>query len=241
MDSNRELYNGVGWGLLGLAAGMVGFSAGVTAGQETPLSAAGMSPTVNPITQTVTVTPKATNSPTSRPETKQSAVRVNKHKTAPPDFLLDDPVGGEGWLQRRLLEEGLSPDEARGALAMNRVEGGTLSHLSILGFTEAQTVSLLGFGGPEGHLQAFLRLQWRDMSRRAGGHIPGIEADGTVTDVEAYLHWIRVKIVGQIGYASDWEGNRQPHPDLYQRHLREAWDGGTPAFGWGMPGGPENQ
>ena len=49
------------------------------------------------------------------------------------------------------------------------------------------------------------------------------------------------QIVGQIGYASDWEGNRQPHPDLYQRHLREAWDGGTPAFGWGMPGGPENQ
>ena len=91
-------------------------------------------------------------------------------------------------------------------------------------------------------MQAILNLQWRDPRRReAGGGIPGVEADGTVSDVDAYLTWIRERIVGQIGYAADWQGNRQPNPAAYQSHLREAWDGVVPDFGWGMPGGPENQ
>ena len=123
---------------------------------------------------------------------------------------------------------------------MNKVEGGTLTPLSILGFTRAQVISLGFGGGPEGHFQAFLNLQWNDFSRRPNGRIPGVEPDGRVTDIDAYLTWIRIQIVGQTGVARDWEGNRQPPADVYQRHLREAWDGAVPTFGWGMPGGPDN-
>lgn len=152
------------------------------------------------------------------------------------------PVGSEEWLQSQLLGAGLSPDQTRGILAMNRVEGGTRDPRSIFGFTEQQ-VKDLGFGGgPEGHLNAFLKLQWNDMKRRGpNGSIPGIDASGKATDTNAYLTWIREKIVGQTGVSSDWEGNAQPPISAYQKHLEEAWNGVTPSTpGWGMPGGPEN-
>lgn len=146
--------------------------------------------------------------------------------------------GGEGigkgstiqsWLGSQLLKAGLSPDEARGILAMNQVEGGASNAQSLLGFTEGQA------SGPQGHLQAFLN-QWNDPSRRVDGQVPGVGPGGRVTDPNAYMTWIRQRIVGQNGAASDWQGNRQPNPQDYQNGLMNAW--GQNNGGWaGYSGG----
>lgn len=129
------------------------------------------------------------------------------------------PANGsiQSWLSQQLVAAGLSPDEAKGILAMNLVEGGAADTKSLLGFTEGQA------SGPEGHLQAFLQGQWNDAKRRGpGGSIPGVEANGTVTDWNQYMTWIREKIVGQTGSPSDWEGNAQPAPQDYQNRLLAA-------------------
>lgn len=121
----------------------------------------------------------------------------------------------QAWLARRLAGAGLSPDQVRGILAMNQVEGGAQDAQSLLGFTESQAQ------GPEGHVQAFLR-QWNDPSRRLpGGGIPGVAPNGQVTDWNAYMTWIRQKIVGQGG-ATDWQGAQQPAAADYQKRLMAA-------------------
>lgn len=138
--------------------------------------------------------------------------------------------GVQSWLRRSLEAQGLSPDQARGILAMNAVEGGANDPQSLLGFTEGQAQ------GPQGHLQAFMN-QWNDPSRRgAGGSIPGVGPNGKVTDYNAYMTWIRTKIVGQNGSPSDWQGNAQPSAGDYQNRLMGAL-GQTPgSWGDGQPG-----
>jgi len=127
------------------------------------------------------------------------------------------------WLSQSLAAAGLSPDQIKGILAMNLVEGGENDPKSILGFMESQAVQLGGQGGPQGHLNAFLNQQWNDMSRRGpGGSIPGVGPDGKVTDWDAYMNWIRVKIVGQTGSPTGPDGMAQPAPQDYQRRLMEA-------------------
>ncbi len=240
-DLNRHIFLGLAAVMFGLACGIIGLSGGLAMAQESAaketaaltVQASASKPAVKPPAQQ-----GKQQSPPQKVDPKPQAPIAPKVAPTPSGLL---PFGSEEWLRSRLMEAGLSPDQARGMVAMNRVEGGTLDHRSILGFTEAQTINLVGFGGPEGHVQAFLRYQWNDMSRRGpGGSIPGVHPDGTVHNIDEYLTWIRVRIVGQLGYASDWEGNRQPPPDVYQRHLRSAWDGVTPVYGWGMPGGPDN-
>ena len=128
------------------------------------------------------------------------------------------PAGGgglQGWLSTQLQARGLSPDEARGILAMNQVEGGATDPRSLLGFTESQAK------GPGGHVDAFMR-QWNDPTRRGpGGAIPGV-IGGRVTDWPAYMTWIRERIVGQTGVQSDWQGNAQPPAQVYQQRLMDA-------------------
>lgn len=137
-------------------------------------------------------------------------------KLADGSTISSTPGGTDGiqsWLRSSLLASGMSPDEARGILAMNRTEGGANDPMSILGFTESQA------SGPGGHLQAFMG-QWNDPSRRgAGGAIPGVGQGGKVTDWNAYMTWIRQRIVGQNGSSSDWQGNAQPAPGAYQQGL----------------------
>lgn len=123
---------------------------------------------------------------------------------------------GQDWLRSQLQANGLSPDEAKGILAMNVVEGGASDPKSLLGFTESQAK------GPAAHVAAFMK-QWNDPSRRGpGGSIPGVDSSGRVTDWNAYMTWIRVKIVGQTGVQSDWQGNAQPAPQDYQNRLMNA-------------------
>ncbi len=165
-------------------------------------------------------------------------------------------AGGDiqGWLYGRLLDNGLSPDQAKGILAMNAVEGGDRDPRSLLGFVEGQRTSWGDTAtGPEGHLRTFMH-QWNDPKRRpADGSIPGVSAGGTVTDWNAYMTWIREKIVGQLGHQSDWQGNAQPNPQDYQRRLMQAlnnngnfeawgpsaWNGNMPA-GFGTQAKPMN-
>jgi hypothetical protein len=142
------------------------------------------------------------------------------------------PPGSSAWLSGQLSAAGLSPDEIRGILAMNIVEGGATSPKSLLGFTEGQAQ------GPEAHVQAFLK-QWNDLSRRGpGGMIPGVSPGGQVIDPGTYLTWIREKIVGQTGVARDWQGNTQPPAGVYQSRLQQAWDSLAGAGGGVLPGLP---
>ena len=122
--------------------------------------------------------------------------------------------GSREWLAAQLSNAGLSRDQIRGILAMNAVEGGETDPQSILGFTESQAQ------GPYAHVRAFLD-QWNDMSRRPGGKIPGM-VGGTATDWNAYMTWIREKIVGQTGSTSDWQGAAQPAAQDYQNRLMSA-------------------
>jgi hypothetical protein len=141
---------------------------------------------------------------------------------------------GQDWLNQQLQARGLSPSEARGILAMNQVEGGAANPMSLLGFTESQAQ------GPQGHVQAFMG-QWNDPSRRGpGGAIPGVGAGGSVSDWNQYMTWIRERIVGQTGAASDWQGNAQPPAAVYQNSLMNALrgdTGGGDVSGAGAPSG----
>lgn len=145
--------------------------------------------------------------------------------------------GDQAWLMQQLIANGLSPDQAKGILAMNTVEGGANNPKSLLGFVEGQTMNGVTANGPAGHLAAFM-TQWNDMNRRGpGGSIPGVGPNGQVTDWNAYMAWIRVKIVGQTGVAADWQGNAQPPASEYQARLMQALQGIAPSDpSWGMPG-----
>lgn len=147
-----------------------------------------------------------------------------------PGFDKGGAPGTQDWLNQQLQARGLSPDEAKGILAMNQVEGGASSPMSLLGFTEGQA------HGPQGHVNAFMG-QWNDPSRRGpGGAIPGVGQGGNVGDWNQYMTWIRQRIVGQNGAPSDWQGNAQPPAAVYQNALMTALHGGNGALT--PPGGP---
>jgi phage-related minor tail protein len=169
--------------------------------------------------------------------------------TVPAAPATGSPAAGgiQSWLAEQLKANGLSPDQIKGILAMNAVEGGAADPKSILGFVEGQDLSKrLGPGrkaiGPEGHLAGFM-AQWNDMPtvdgspqtpkrRGPNGEIPGVDASGKVTDWTAYMTWIREKIVGQLGVSSDWQGEAQPAAAEYQRRLMEALNSGGQFTPW---------
>lgn len=121
----------------------------------------------------------------------------------------------ENMLVQQLQNAGLSADQIRGIVAMNKVESGGKRE-GFLGFTNGQAPT------PQIAIDRFLNEQWKP--RTANG-IPGVDQSGQVVDWDAFMTFIRVKIVGQTGVI-DWQGNQQPNPQDYQNRLMQALGGG---------------
>lgn len=124
-------------------------------------------------------------------------------------------TGGGGDLSNMLVSSlrtaGFSPDLTRAIQAMNQVESGGKAE-GFLGFTQGQAPT------PQAAISKFINEQW--IPRTKGG-VPGVTPDGQVFDWDALMTFIRVKIVGQQGVI-DWQGNRQPPAQEYQRRLMNA-------------------
>lgn len=206
----------------------VGATTGATSGGGGPR---GTSPAVPP-TATPATPPAGSPTPPSGAgqgsgQGRPGEVSPPPQATPPPAPVGNAPVGSRTWVEQQLLAAGIPPDQVRGLMAMNTVEGGDNTPMSILGFTESQAAEY--GGGPEGHVRALIQ-QWNSARTRSfyvNGRPPGTDAAGNVVDPGAYLAFIQA-MVGQAGVQSDWQGNAQPSTEDYRGRLQRAWDTNPP-------------
>lgn len=117
-------------------------------------------------------------------------------------------TGQDAALATALKSKGFTDSEITGLIALNRVESGNWSHPeSIMGFTNSQTGP-----GIAAHVGGFKEMWDR---RQRTGAVPnagmpgtGVDAQGNVTDPNAYARWL-LKLEGYSS-TTDYAGNQYP-------------------------------
>lgn len=135
-------------------------------------------------------------------------------------------TGQDAALAAALKSKGFTDSEITGLIALNRVESGNWAHPeSIMGFTNTQTGP-----GIAAHVGGFKEMWDR---RQRTGAVPnagmpgtGLDAQGNVTDPNAYARWL-LKLEGYSA-TTDYAGNQYPRgmfmsDDAYANSVAKAY------------------